>query len=389
VWARYWHWLLLYPPGPLPPLYARTEHAREALAALDGREPRERIERFLKLARCGCAGPDHVLLGGRPHPLDLVRTALEGLAEGGAILLAGPPGTGKTALAVDLCRWLDPLSCGVYVEADIIPRHFGENLVRRALGRHHCVVLDDLYLLARPRSITAGQAGLAVVADVQAQVLDAAELARERGVLIVATTNLRPEHVDWALLSRLRPVHVGPPPPGWWDVLGSHGYKVVRHDALTYREALYGTERPVADLRPAGCARPVARGEALKLEAAGAYRLVLRLREIPCPVPYELYPAVAARLACGRPAVWVRRPGAVEYLAYYSRPVAVLPPALGPRELLQVAHEYGATVLAPTAEEPLDAPEAARQACPGVEREWDCGSAIARMRECAASWRES
>jgi len=216
--------------------------------------------------------------------------------------------------------------------------------------------LDDLYLLALPRRVAVESRSLALVVDVATRLLTfTTESYGSRAVF--ATTNVQPHLLEWAVTSRFKVVEVPPPPSNWWSVLKAYGYRVVNDSATSYREALWGTRKPVVELEP------LCRRKAWEVDRVTAYSLAFQEGMRFHPLAYELYPDVATRLACSRPVVWLVTPGAVEYLGYYRRPVVIVPPIYSVGRLLELAHEYKATVLSPTAEERLDATQEVAEVC--------------------------
>jgi hypothetical protein len=351
----YTHWRL-FADGLSP--YAVRPHIeyvdRVDMAVSACGDCRCRVEKFIESITVDDPYP-HVVLGGYPFPAEIVSTTLAALCENSNILLYGPPGTGKSFFADRLCRWLDPYNCVVKAEPQLIPERFGVDPFR-VFRRASVAVLDDLFLLALPRRMTAETRGLAVVIDVATRLLTfLTESYNQRVVL--ATTNVEPNMLDWAITSRFKIVVVPPPPQAWWAVLEKYGFKVVNKAASSYREALWGTSKPVEELPPE-CKRR--RWEADRITA---YRLIFYDGYRAVPVAYELYSDVARRITCGRPVVVVNSPGGVEYLGYYRRPVVVMPPIMQHQRLMEIAYEYKATILSPNAEEYLDATEEVAEVC--------------------------
>jgi hypothetical protein len=243
----------------------------------------------------------------------------------------------------------------VRAEPQLIPERFGVDPFR-VFRRASAAVLDDLFLLALPRRMSAETRGLAVVIDVATRLLTfLSESYKQR--IVVGTTNVAPNLLDWAVTSRFKIVEVPPPPPAWWAVLERYGLKVLNKTAASYREALWGTSKPVEELT-AECRR-----RRWEVDRITAYRLVFYDGYRPVPVAYELYGDVARRVTCSRPVVVVSSPGGVEYLGYYRRPVVVMPPIMPHQRLMEIAYEYKATILSPTAEEHFDATEEAAEVC--------------------------
>ena len=351
----YTHWRLFF-DGLSP--YAVRAHVDyvdkvESAASACG-DCRCRVETFVKAVAINEPYP-HVLLGGYPFPTDLVSATLNALCENSNILLYGPPGTGKSFFAERLCKWLDPYGCVVRAEPQLIPERFGVDPFR-VFRRSSVAVLDDLFLLALPRRMTAESRGLAIIIDVQTRLLTfLSESYRQR--IVIGTTNVQPYLMDWAVTSRFKIVEVPPPSPAWWGVLEKYGLRVVNKSASSYREALWGTSKPVEELAPE-CKRrkwEVDRITAYKLVFYDGYRAAL--------VAYELYADVAKRIACGRPVVVVNTPGGVEYLGYYRRPLVVMPPIMSHQRLVEIAYEYKATILSPVAEEYLDVTDEVAEVC--------------------------
>jgi hypothetical protein len=252
-------------------------------------------------------------------------------------LLYGPPGTGKSFFAERFCRWLDPYGCVIRAEPQLIPERFGVDPFR-VFRRVSVAVLDDLFLLALPRRMSAESRGLAIIIDVQTRLLTfLSESYGQR--IVIGTTNVAPNLLDWAATSRFKIVEV----------------------PTSYREALWGTSKPVEELA-AECRR-----RRWEVDRTTAYRLVFYDGYRAVPVAYELYPDVARRITCGRPVVVVSSPGGVEYLGYYRRPVVVMPPIMPHQRLMEIAYEYKATILSPTAEEHFDVTEEVAEVC-GVPR---------------------
>jgi hypothetical protein len=317
-----------------------------------------RVERLISSITISDPYP-HVVLGGYPFPAELVESALRALCENSNILLYGPPGTGKSFFAERLCKWLDPYGCVIRAEPQLIPERFGVDPFR-AFRRASAAVLDDLFLLALPRRLSAESRGLAIIIDVQTRLLTfLSESYRQR--IVIGTTNVAPNLLDWAATSRFKIVEVPPPPPSWWGVLEKYGFRVYNKSASSYREALWGTSKPVEELT-AECRR-----KRWEMDRIAAYRLVFYDGYRPVPVAFELYPDVARRTTCGRPVVAVSSPGGIEYLGYYRRPVVVMPPIMQHQRLMEIAYEYKATILSPTAEEHFDATEEVAEVC-GVPR---------------------
>jgi len=317
-----------------------------------------RVKKFVDSVTVNDPYP-HVVLGGYPLPAELVRDTLSALCNNSNILLYGPPGTGKSFFAERLCRWLDPYGCVVRAEPQLIPERFGVDPFR-VFRRSSAAVLDDLFLLALPRRTSAESRGLAVVVDVQTRLLTfLSESYGQR--IVIATTNVAPNLLDWAAASRFKIVEVPPPPSAWWAVLEKYGIRVVNKAAASYREALWGTSKPVEEL-PAECKR-----RRWEVDRTTAYRLMFFDGYRAVPVAFELYGDVTRRITCGRPVVVVNSPGGVEYLGYYRRPVVVMPPIMQHQRLMEVAYEYKATILSPTAEEYLDVTEETAEVC-GVTR---------------------
>ena len=355
----YTHWRLFtdgLSPYAVKPHVEYVDKVDAAVAACG--DCRCRVDKFIEAAAVDEPHP-HILMGGYPFPADLVATALGALCENSNILLYGPPGTGKSFFAERLCRWLDPYGCVVRAEPQLIPERFGVDPFR-VFRRASAAVLDDLFLLALPRRMSAESRGLAVVIDVATRLLTfLSESYRQR--VVIGTTNVAPNLLDWAVTSRFKIVEVPPPPASWWAVLELYGLRVLNKSASSYREALWGTSKPVEELT-AECRR-----RRWEVDRVTAYRLVFYDGYRPVPVAYELYGDVARRVTCGRPVVVVSSPGGVEYLGYYRRPVVVMPPIMQHQRLMEIAHEYKATILSPTAEEHFDATEEAAEVC-GVPR---------------------
>jgi len=359
VRARYRHWLL----------FAEALHPYAVDAAVEHRDAVERavsacgdfdcrVEKFVEAVARHKPLP-HVVLGGSPFPLETFRAVLKALVDNSNIMLAGPPGTGKTYFATAFCRWLDPYGCAYRSEPQLIPDRFGVDPFR-ALRRSSAVVIDDLFMLVLPRRLMAESRGLAIVIDIATRLLTfLSDSYGER--VVIATTNVSHHLLDWAVASRFKVVEFPPPPREWWAVLEHYGFRVVNKAATSYREALWGTAKPVVELEP------LCRKRRWEVDRVTAYRLVYYAGYVSMPVAYELYPEVARRVTCGRPLVWLTTPGATEYLGNYRRPVVVVPPVYTPQQLLEIAHEYKATVLSPTAEEPLDVSTEAAEVC-GVAR---------------------
>jgi DNA polymerase III delta prime subunit len=314
---RYVHWPFKWPPS-LDIIYTPS------------------LDKFVKVDE----PLPHYIIGDKAFPAEYVEATLDAINDAGNALLYGPPGTGKTELAKALCRWLAPYDCGIYIEPSLIPRTYGVNLFNRVRENHSVVVLDDLNLLALPRGLTSQSTTLSIQ-DIQIQFFDFLESAREDGLIVIATTNLRPELLDWAIKSRLKAVHIPPPPAGWWDVLERYGYKVKRKGAgISYREALFDIEKPVKELEPKCVWR-----DRWEFNRIGAFRLFVRQ----LAVPFELYAPIAQLYACARKVVVAKNIDAVDYLGYYDKPIVVMPPVLDDLAANEIAHTYQATVLTPIA----------------------------------------
>jgi hypothetical protein len=352
----YKHWRLFsdaHSPYSIAPNVEYIDKVDAAVVAC-GKDCHCRIQHFVKSIAIGDPYP-HVVLGGYPFPADLLLTTLSALCENSNILLYGPPGTGKSFFAGKLCRWLDPYGCAVRAEPQLIPERFGVDPFR-VFRRASAAVLDDLFLLALPRRTSAESRGLAIVIDVATRLLTF--LSESYGVrIVIATTNMDPSHMDYAITSRFKMVPVPPPPVAWWSVLEKYGFRVVNKVASSYREALWGTSKPVEELAPE-CRR-----KRWEVDRVAAYRLIFYDGYRAVPVAYELYADVARRITCGRPIVIVNTIGGVEYLGYYRRPVVVMPPIMQHQKLLEIAYEYKATILSPTAEEHLDVTEETAEVC--------------------------
>ena len=355
----YTHWRLFFnslSPYAVRPPVEYIDRVETAVATC--KDCHCRVEKFVESVTVREPNP-HALLGGYPFPTDLLSTALSALCENTNILLYGPPGTGKSFFAEKLCRWLDPYNCVVRAEPQLIPERFGVDPFR-VFRRSSAAVLDDLFLLALPRRLSAESRGLAIVIDVATRLLTfLSESYGQR--IVIATTNVDPTHMDWAVTSRFKMVPVPPPPAAWWGVLERYGFRVVNKTASSYREAMWGTSKPVEELS-AEC-----RKRRWEVDRVTAYRLIYYDGYRAVPVAYELYPDVARRITCGRPVVVVSSPGGVEYLGYYRRPVVVMPPIMPHQRLMEIAYEYKATILSPTAEEHFDATEETAEVC-GVPR---------------------
>ena len=313
-----------------------------------------RVREFVKSIAIHNPYP-HVVLGGYPFPVGLVESVLSALCENSNILLYGPPGTGKSFFAERLCRWLDPYGCVVRAEPQLIPERFGVDPFR-VFKRASAATLDDLFLLALPRRLSAESRGLAIIIDVQTRLLTFLSESYGQRV-VIGTTNVDPSHMDWATTSRFKMAPVPPPPSVWWTVLEKYGFRVANKSASSYREALWGTSKPVEELS-AECKR-----RRWEVDRTTAYRLIFYDGYRAVPVAYELYSDVARRITCGRPVVAVNTLGGVEYLGYYRRPVVVMPPIMQHQRLMEIAYEYKATILSPTAEETLDATEEVAEVC--------------------------
>jgi len=355
----YTHWRLFFnslSPYAVRPPVEYIDRVETAVATC--KDCHCRVEKFVESVTMREPNP-HALLGGYPFPTDLLSTALSALCENTNILLYGPPGTGKSFFAEKLCRWLDPYNCVVRAEPQLIPERFGVDPFR-VFRRSSAAVLDDLFLLALPRRLSAESRGLAIVIDVATRLLTfLSESYGQR--IVIATTNVDPTHMDWAVTSRFKMVPVPPPPAAWWGVLERYGFRVVNKTASSYREAMWGTSKPVEELS-AEC-----RKRRWEVDRVTAYRLIYYDGYRAVPVAYELYPDVARRITCGRPVVVVSSPGGVEYLGYYRRSVVVMPPIMPHQRLMEIAYEYKATILSPTAEEHFDATEETAEVC-GVPR---------------------
>ena len=356
----YTHWRLFFDglsPYAVRPNVEYVDKVDAAVAACRD-DCRCRVEEFVKSATVSDPYP-HVVLGGYPFPADLLLATLSALCENTNVLLYGPPGTGKSFFAERLCRWLDPYGCVIRAEPQLIPERFGVDPFR-VFRRSSAVVLDDLFLLALPRRLSAESRGLAIVVDVQTRLL--MFLSESYCVrVVIGTTNVAPNLLDWAATSRFKIVEVPPPPTAWWSVLERYSFRVVNKSASSYREALWGTSKPVEEL-PAECKR-----RRWEMDRITAYRLVFFDGYRPVPVAYELYGDVARRITCGRTVVVINSPGGIEYLGYYRRPVVVMPPIMPHQRLMEIAYEYKATILSPTAEEHFDATEETAEVC-GVPR---------------------
>jgi hypothetical protein len=351
----YTHWRLFSDILSPYAIRANIEYVDKVDVAVSScRDCRCRVETFVESVATREPYP-HVLLGGYPFPADLVASALSALCENTNVLLYGPPGTGKSFFAERLCRWLDPYNCVVRAEPQLIPERFGVDPFR-AFKHASAAVLDDLFLLALPRRVSAESRGLAIVVDVATRLLTF--LSESYGSrVVIGTTNVAPNLLDWAVMSRFKVVEVPPPPPVWWSVLERYGFRVANKSASSYREALWGTSKPVEELTPE-CRR-----RRWETDRITAYRLVFFDGYRPVPVAYELYSDVARRITCGRPVVIVSSPGGVEYLGYYRRPVVVMPPIMQHQRLMEIAYEYKTTILSPTAEEYLDVTEEVAEVC--------------------------
>jgi len=351
----YTHWRLFFPslsPYAVKPNVEYVDKVDAAVATC--RDCHCRVEKFVESVTIREPYP-HVLVGGYPFPAELMLNALAALCENTNILLYGPPGTGKSFFAERLCRWLDPYGCVVRAEPQLIPERFGVDPFR-VFRRASAAVLDDLFLLALPRRMSAESRGLAIVIDVATRLLTF--LSESYGVrIVVATTNVQPYLMDWAVTSRFKMVEVPPPPAAWWSVLERYGFRVVNKAASSYREAVWGTSKPVEELHTE-CRR-----RRWEMDRIAAYRLIFYDGYRAVPVAYELYSDMARRITCGRPVVVVNTLGGVEYLGYYRRPVVVMPPIMQHQRLMEIAYEYKATILSPTAEETLDATEEVAEVC--------------------------
>ena len=302
----YTHWRLFFPslsPYAVKPNVEYVDKVDAAVATC--RDCHCRVEKFVESVTIREPYP-HVLVGGYPFPAELMLNALAALCENTNILLYGPPGTGKSFFAERLCRWLDPYGCVVRAEPQLIPERFGVDPFR-VFQRASASVLDDLFLLALPRRMSAESRGLAIVIDVATRLLTfLSESYRVR--IVIATTNVQPYLMDWAVTSRFKMVPVPTPPPVWWSVLERYGFRVANKSASSYREALWGTSKPVEELS-ADCKR-----RRWEVDRTTAYRLIFYDGYRAVPVAYELYSDVARRITCGRPVVAVNTLGGVEYL---------------------------------------------------------------------------
>ncbi|MFN3804740.1 MAG: ATP-binding protein [Pyrobaculum sp.] len=303
---------------------------------------------------------------GKKYPYDrgVIENVFKAMRDTSTIMLYGPPGTGKTTMASLICKWLTMLNTEV-PEPDLIPDKWGINKFAD-LEQNRCIVIDDLVLLGTNRRTEESFKGFALVADVQTQMLKFLEWARDMNVFVFVTTNMLPEMMEPALLSRLKSVEIPPPSEAVKQKLREYGYKIANERGRSFRELLWGTTGAVVEIPPVQTR--VISDDLWVFQLVKVYRV--RYSTYLFPTPLLVKAAALLSYNLQRPAVFLKNPIAVEQLYFYKRPIVVLPGGMTQLDMERLALKFNATILTEGGDEKVETVslslEMAKLVCPTI-----------------------